>query len=214
MDLTFLDGVLQQATATVIAATVAWHVSQNWRRQEVGKRRQAVAEEALLTVHKVACALESIRSPWIWPGEMIKDDAPLNGEEGTHYAIQKRLLQHKDAFAELNRAILMTEVHFGRNAAHQIREFYSFINTVVMANDECAWPMAKKFEPDHKRELERQRQRPLHPGDDKLGDEIKATTERIRTILMPHMRMPGEIDPDAPPPRRMAALWRFIGFGR
>lgn len=204
-------GSVPQAFATLVAAGVAWRVSQNWKRQEISKRRQAVAEEALTTVYQFVNALEHVRQPMVWAGEMVKDGVQLSGEEGVHYAIRKRLQEHKDTFAALNRAFLITEVHFGKKAAQQVREFYSFLNTVVMANDMLGASMAHG-DPDLKRKLERERQ--TYPGQDELGDKIKAATERVRTTLKPHMRMPGEVDPDAPPQRRMAALVRIVGFGR
>nr|WP_294547820.1 hypothetical protein [uncultured Rhodopila sp.] len=204
-------GSVPQALATVIAATVAWRVSQNWRRQEVGKRRQAVAEEALTTVYQVVAAIDHVRHPMVWAGEMVREDVQLTGNEGTYYAIQKRIQQHKDTFAALNRAVLITEVHFGNHAAQQIREFYSFINRVISAND-ILGSMDQRSEPELRRNLECERQ--SRPGNDQLGDQMKAATERVRATLIPHMRMPGEIDPDAPPPRRIAALSRFLKFRR
>lgn len=152
--------------------------------------------------------LRMFARPWSGPVRWSKDSTQLTGDDDVRYAIHKRILDHKDTFSALDRAVVITEVHFVKNAARQIREFRCFLNAVVLANGRLGGTTTRGYDPDIRLKLERQRQ--SYPGEDEMGDKIKAATERVRVVLRPHMRMPGEADPDAPPPRRKAGLVRFI----
>lgn len=65
-------GSVPQAVAIPIPAIVTLRVSHNWKRQEIGKRRQAIAEEVLTFVYRFAHALEDVRETMVWAGEMVK----------------------------------------------------------------------------------------------------------------------------------------------
>lgn len=202
-------GSVPQAVATLIAAMVALRVSRNWKRQEIGKRRQAVAEEILTTVYQFVSALDDVRRPMVWPSEMVRDGIQLSDDEGIRYAIRKRLMEHHDTFSALDKAIVIAEVHFGRRAAQQIQDFRVFPTSLLFAENLLGGVKPPGYDPDFWLKLQYQSRPP-----DKLGDRIEAATERVRVILMPHMRMPGETDPDAPPPKEIASLIRFILLGR
>lgn len=215
MDLAWL-GSMPQAVATAFAACVAWKISNNWRRQEIGKRRQAVAEEALLIVSQVSESLRRVRQPMVWAGEMVDDAGKSHeGDVGVYHAMRRRMKQHQADFDAIQRAILITDVHFGKAASQSIREIIPLVNRVMVASDMLADRNASGYELPFRRQLEADRHAMVGGGrTDPLGDAMQKIVDKTKALLQPHMRMPGERDPDAPVLTRWQRLRMRLPFSQ
>jgi hypothetical protein len=207
MDLSSL-GSIPQAVATVFAAGVALYVSRNWRRQEVGKRRQMVAEEALLTAYEAKRAIDAMRMPHIFNSELEEATGArllAPGEHSPWLAVPvatRRYERHRAIWAKLEGAALLVSVHFGASASTPMAQLHRQARLVIseiVAGLEPEIDRAAKAKSSIPDPVLGYRWRPdglmsRDPEDEK----IRQTVSAIEQNLKPHLRMPGERDPDAP----------------
>src|SRR3981081_3209586 len=121
---------------TVCLAIFAFHV---WRVQLVAKRRFEVAEEALSTSQLVVYALEHIRMPGAFSSE---GGTRKRGKEETEEETKRldeafipyeRANRYKEQFAQLNKSIILTEIHLGKELAGAMRVLVDARNRVLGA---------------------------------------------------------------------------------
>jgi hypothetical protein len=117
--------ILLLPVTTIVVALVGFYV---WHRQLVRKRLFEVADTALSAFCRAEAAIAQAREPTLVAGEGAtrkRGDHELPAYSGLLdrlYIPVERLKAHKEAFAELERAAVSAEVHFGSDVAQQLRE--------------------------------------------------------------------------------------------
>lgn len=117
--------ILALPLTTIVVALVGFYV---WHRQLIRKRLFEVADAALAAFCRAEAAVAHAREPTLVAGEGAtrkRGDHELPAYSGLldrFYVPVERLKTHKDAFAELERAAVSAEVHFGSDLAQQLRE--------------------------------------------------------------------------------------------
>lgn len=117
--------ILLLPLTTILVALVGFYV---WHRQLVRKRHFEVADAALSAFCQAEAAIAHAREPNLVAGEGAtrkRGECELPAYSGMLdrlYIPVERLKSHKDTFAELERAAVSAEVHFGADVAHQLRE--------------------------------------------------------------------------------------------
>src|SRR5689334_5675460 len=108
--------ILLLPLTTILVALVGFYV---WHRQLVRKRHFEVADAALTAFCRAEAAIAHAREPNLVAGEGAtrkRGECELPAYSGMLdrlYIPVERLKSHKDAFAELERAAVSAEVHFG-----------------------------------------------------------------------------------------------------
>jgi hypothetical protein len=106
-----------------------------WRVQLVSKRKFEVAEQAMVAFGKSTDALAKIRSPvlykalWHWPSFPPSSDwfAPVEADSYRAHILsifRDRFAAAEAAFGELRVAQVLTEVHFGNEAAKEFEGLF------------------------------------------------------------------------------------------
>lgn len=117
--------ILLLPVTTITVALVGFYV---WHRQLIRKRLFEVADAALSAFCRAEAAVAHAREPTLAAGEGATrkrgyHELPAYGGLLDRFYIPvERLKAHKDAFAELERAAVSAEVHFGSDVAQQLRE--------------------------------------------------------------------------------------------
>lgn len=194
---------VQAATPVVaacIAGGVALHVSGVWRKQLVAKRRQEVAEEALLAAYNFEKALERIRWAVIPNQEAVDDNGERSDKLGTYYAVRRRIEKAKPELEALDRAVLLVDAHFGRHVSRPLRDLQLMLDRVYSANSRlAAYEAEGKEMPDHSVFMRLKRDRtcldtPEFP--DEISRKANAAMHLAEANLKKHLRLPGEFDPE------------------
>lgn len=191
-------GPWAQATATIVAAIVAWRGITAWRRQQVSLKRQDVAEKALLAAFEVVQAFKQIRSPLILAHEMVDDKGEFDKTwRGERNAYSRRWDIVKPAFEKLRESVLLVEMHFGKQTSEPIVQFFSLIRELDVAIDMKCHPHAEGYEQEFKEKLQRtvaaynSRERK-----DEFGEKADELLQQAKARLRRYLLMPGERDPD------------------
>ena len=114
-------------------------------------------------------------------------------------------------FSSLRRAVLLTEAHFGESAARPLRDLFLIRGKVEAAVEMLSAPDSGDYEPGFKAQLRDEAMAMPRPGrPDIVGDEIRQAVVQVEAKLRPHLRLPGEPDPD----RLVQRRWYRLGLKR
>ncbi len=129
-------GALAQGAGALVLAWVGLAGLSSWRKQLKGTRRQSLAEETLSLVYRVRDAIDHIRQPWAFTGEMNKvervADEPDWAFEGRkqYGVVEIRYQAHADSVAQLEAIRYRVSAVFGREPAEAVEEVLAVLRRV------------------------------------------------------------------------------------
>ncbi|GEM_PF-2892253 len=129
-------GALAQGAGALVLAWVGLAGLSSWRKQLKGTRSQALAEEALSLVYRVADGIRHMRQPWAWAGEMRKVERS-EGESDEDFdqrkeygVVEVRYQAHADAAAQLAAIRFRLQAVLGEGAKSSIDEVLELLAKV------------------------------------------------------------------------------------
>ncbi|NOG69795.1 hypothetical protein [Roseicella sp. DB1501] len=211
MDFGWLPGTLSQIAtvtlsqaATLIGTAVAWQISQKWKAQEIGKRKQAVAEQAVLSINQFYAAMVLVREP-IFMSDIVAIAAAdgrdtLQGQD-FYKLFDYRIAKHEVLMAKFEEARFLVRLYYGKKfEALMVRiSLYRSItkNEMFEAMIICADKYGEKRKEFHQgvyyaMVLERWRD---GVGPDPMLDEIRAHITELENLLISDLRIGTERRP-------------------
>ena len=130
--------VLQTFAVVVTAAVAIWGINQ-WRRQQVGKRRLEIAEETLSAFYEVQGVIGYARAPFGYAEEgterprIAGETESLARTRDSYYRSAHRLCEHEDLFAKLRTLRLLCKVHFGEKSDAPFGEMSKVRHEIAVA---------------------------------------------------------------------------------
>jgi hypothetical protein len=133
-----IAATILQAAAIVVTAIFASRGLHAWRRQLIGKRKFEIAEEILVITYKVQGHLANVRSPIRWGGEGASRPRPKGIEPATerkdmYFVPLERLGKLSDDFAQISKARLLAQIHFGAEAVRPFDAIRNVYHEIAVA---------------------------------------------------------------------------------
>jgi len=129
-------GAVAQGAGALVLAWVGWRGLSSWRKQLRGTRSQALAEETLSLVYRVRDAIDDIRQPWAFTGEMNKvervtDESDQSFEGRKQYGVVEiRYQRHAESVAQLEAIRYRVSAVFGKEPADAVEEVLIILRRV------------------------------------------------------------------------------------
>jgi hypothetical protein len=117
-----IAATILQALAIIVTAIFASRSLHAWRQQLIGKRKFEIAEEILVATYKMRGNLAHVRGPLAWGGEgksrPRQEDAVDSAADrkDMYFVPLERMQKLNDDFAQISKARLLAQVHFGPDA--------------------------------------------------------------------------------------------------
>jgi hypothetical protein len=122
MDFTWL-GSIPSAVATIIASIIALYISFQWRAQEIGKRRRAVAEEALVAAHEFALSVRMMKTTWILPAALKLQEKGEAIDENLFLKLKDRWVkEHEGCTIRLQKSRFLLLGYFGEDVSRLVEK--------------------------------------------------------------------------------------------
>lgn len=129
-------GAIAQGAGAIVLAIVGCLGLSSWRKQLRGTRSQALAEEALSLVYRVADGIRHMRQRWVWAGEMRRVER-AEGESEADFVQRKeygvvevRYQAHADAAAQLAAIRFRVQAVLGEDAKSSIDAVLNLLTKV------------------------------------------------------------------------------------
>lgn len=129
-------GALAQGAGALVLAWVGLAGLSSWRKQLKGTRSQALAEEALSLVYRVADGIRHMRQPWAWAGELRKVER-AEGESDAEFdqrkeygVVEVRYQAHAEAAAQLAAIRFRVQAVLGEGAKTSIDDVLGLLTKV------------------------------------------------------------------------------------
>lgn len=127
------------ATASVVAAGVAFYGVNTWRRQSWYARNQELGRRILISLYRYRDALQGVRSPFMAGSEMVPDtiegEGKSDGEEirhrGLRNAYSRRWKRVDESRNELHADLIEAEAIWGRDLKNQFGRIFELQGTLL-----------------------------------------------------------------------------------
>ncbi|EKZ1925812.1 TPA: hypothetical protein ACOEOC_000941 [Stenotrophomonas maltophilia] len=129
-------GAVAQGGGALVLAWVGLAGLSSWRKQLKGTRSQALAEETLSLVYRVRDAIDHIRQPWAFTGEMnkverIADETDASFEGRKQYGVVEiRYQAHAEPVAQLEAIRYRVSAVFGEEQAKAVEDVLDVLRRV------------------------------------------------------------------------------------
>lgn len=129
-------GAIAQGAGAIVLAIVGCLGLSSWRKQLRGTRSQALAEEALSLVYRVADGVRHMRQPWVWAGEMrrverAEGESEADFDQRKEYGVvEVRYQAHADAAAQLAAIRFRVQAVLGEDAKRSIDAVLNLLTKV------------------------------------------------------------------------------------
>ena len=186
------------AVAIAVAAGVAvWGIN-SWRRESVGRRRQEIAEEAIVAVYTVRDNIRAARSPFSSGGEgssrrrevgessETQEASAKQAAKDALYAPLERLNNKSDDFSALYKAQLRFVAYFGKQAETPFKSIKEARDRIYIAGD----MLIRNFDAqDEITSVEKEGWRKdlmwMGEKNDELGRLVDTAVEQLESICRP-----------------------------
>ncbi len=128
-------GIIAPIVTAIIAGWGLWIARaglKKWQTEEPGKRKLAVAEEALRLTYAVQQALFYVRGQHIDASELVTERGGLVVEISGHEARLNRYASQIDLFKQFRDHRALYGVYFGREAMSHFDEIFRLVNEIII----------------------------------------------------------------------------------
>lgn len=129
-------GSVAQGAGAIVLAIAGWIGISSWRKQLQGTRRQALAEEALSLVYRLVDAIEHLRQPFAFGGEMsqvqrLAEETDADFDHRKQYGVvEVRYQAHAEVASQLASIRFRVQAVLGGNAKAAIDDVLSVLRRV------------------------------------------------------------------------------------
>jgi hypothetical protein len=133
-----------QAAATFGGLGVAWWGVNQWRREQVGKRKAELAEEALALVYQAQEVFDFVRSPLSYKGEGASrqqssvESAQEKERRDAEFVPFERLNSYKEFFIDVQRIRPRLEAYYGKLGFDPLHRILELRTELMLAIEELS----------------------------------------------------------------------------